>query len=86
MGWRKGQTEEFRCECHTHYMVVEKFDEDLVWLGFYARYRDAGLRKRLADAWALLRGRQVLVDDFVFDRGTAIRAGKAMEEAGADNP
>jgi len=34
MNWTKGTTTEFRCECKTHYMVVEKFDEETVWLGF----------------------------------------------------
>lgn len=81
MSWPKGMTAEFRCECKTHYLVVEKLDEDSVWLGFYARYSASGPWKRIKDAWALMRGREVLVDDFVFENGTASRAGEAMEAA-----
>ena len=81
MTWSEGRTREFRCTCHTHYLVVENLDRETVWLGFYTRYRNTGLLKRLADAWALLRGREVLVDDFVFGRDTAVAVGNAMEEA-----
>ncbi len=77
---RENNVAEFRCDCGAHYLTIEEFVPGYVWCGFYVRRGGAGytLRSRIKDAFSILRGRDFLVDDYVFDSETTKRLAREL--------